>query len=111
MGPHNKHNDSLMVELAHQKTYHEIQISDTMQSLSAQSTGPIQEMRNILSNGDLFDGFMSHLLDEFCPEALLSVIEFVQFKDRIRIENADRFGDHSSYQLDLPEKVRSKALL
>ena len=110
MGPR-KHSDSLMVELAHQKTYNEIQKSDTMQSLSAQSTGSIQEMRSILSNGDLFDGFMSHLLDEYCSEALLSVIEFIQFKNRIRIENAHRFDDPYSYQLDLPKTVPDSAIV
>merc|ERR1712130_109423 len=82
-----------------------------MQSLSAQSTGSIQEMRSILSNGDLFDGFMSHLLDEYCSEALPSVIEFIQFKDRIRIENADRFEFHCLYQIVLPETVPDSAIV
>ena len=82
-----------------------------MQSLSAQTTGTMQEMRNILSNGDLFDGFMTHLLHEYCSEALLSVIEFIQFKDRIRMENADRFEDHGMVQIILPDSVPDSAIV
>jgi len=41
------------------------------------------EMKTTLINDKVFDAFMRHLLQEYCSECLLCIIEMQQFKDRL----------------------------
>ena len=44
-------------------------------------------LQNILQSEDMLDGYMEHLIKEFCMENLLALIEFTQFKERLMNEH------------------------
>eukprot|EP01084_Bolivina_argentea_P215291 365496_1 len=45
------------------------------------------EMRRVLNDDQMFDGFIRQLLNEYSAELLFSVIEFSQFKKKIENEH------------------------
>lgn len=86
-----QHTEKEAFSLIHQKTF--IKLED----MSATSTQRLHgdssvrtQMRHILYERKMFDGFMRRLLDEYCAECLLSVVEFTQFKDRILKEKLQK---------------------
>ena len=48
-----------------------------------------QNLMNTLENEKLFDAFMDSLFGEYCAECLLSIVEFIQFKQRVVRDNDD----------------------
>eukprot|EP01084_Bolivina_argentea_P291443 500907_1 len=81
-----RHSDTKMLELAHKKAY------DKAQSLDAdalkqkdENIAIRKEMKDTLQNHEMFDLFMVHLLNEYCAECLLSLIEMWQFKKKKNI--------------------------
>eukprot|EP01084_Bolivina_argentea_P071779 130415_1 len=87
-----RHSDARMLELAHQSTYRRIDKQSELELLNIESEEDYvlrQEMRDTLQNSELFDLFMLHLLNEYCAECLLSIIEMIQFKKKIINDNKD----------------------
>ena len=65
-------------------------------------------VKEILKDDKLFDGFMQHLIKEFCMENLLGLIEFVQFKKKV-IEvyniNDEQVVNHETNEYEFPASV------
>lgn len=87
---------SKMHSITHRKTLDEIQQSieqsnkDYLNDMKAMQ----REMKEIcMTNPAMFDAFMNHLFSEYCGECMLSIIEFIQFKDRIGQNLADEVLD------------------
>ena len=59
-----------------------------MHSLDVQKRNALLNMKDVLVDMDVFDLFARHCGNEYCLECVLSVIEFVQFKQKI-YENLD----------------------
>ena len=100
--------------LAHKKTYAELDETDQViisyqneaNDMSEKVLMLRQEMRNAIKTQVLFDAFMDHLFNEYCGECLLSVVEFMQFKNKIMENSSDiQLNDDESIVIKLPEHI------
>ena len=98
-----------MMTLAHRNTYAELEKQHSAQDstdVTSEATRLRQEIRNIIKNPDLFDAFMQLLLNEYCAECLLSIVEFTQFKNKMKDEFNDyEFEDDEDFLIEIPEKM------
>eukprot|EP01084_Bolivina_argentea_P079021 143404_1 len=79
-----KYTDKEIHSLIHQKTFIKL---DDMSSTNVYGDASVRtQMRDILMENKMFDGFMRQLLNEYCSECLLSMIEMIQFKQKIHRE-------------------------
>ena len=102
-----RHTSTTMFEIAHQTTYDAIakqsielhQNSEDMSNITKNNNMERdavmlrKEMMDSLKNNAIFDALMLHLLNEYCGECLLSIIEMTQFKQKIIEQNqTERFA-------------------
>merc|ERR1719419_309077 len=101
-----------MMELAHQRTFARIRrrSAPPQQSPSAQRTAR-NAMQSVLSDGELFQGFMLWLIGEYAAECLLSVIEFVQFKERMWREHESALTELGPNTLTLPKTLPTSSIV
>merc|ERR1712187_390068 len=65
----------------------------------------------ILSRNDYFMAFMVHLSNEFSMELLLSLVEFIQFKQAIRAQQQIVGGGEDFSDIKLPDCVPESSIV
>ena len=90
------HDSWKLRELVHRKTFNELQLIQDMKDDDPKNTDQEnvaivnrKALKQTLKTEDLFDAFMNHLFGEYCAECLLSIVEFIQFKNKIIRQNED----------------------
>ena len=108
-----------MKALAHKSTYDHLDRQYSEKSdkdnkenaaFNKEATALRREIKDFIRDPEMFDAFMQHLLNEYCGECLLSIVEFTQYKTKMKEEFEDiEFEDDEEIMIELPEKmVKSK---
>ena len=101
---------SEIFSVVHKKTYYELKDISTSGRNDRNMVGKA-EMRKVLQNGAMFDGFMRQLLSEYCSECLLSLIEMQQFKERIVRDKSVQIDEHTNECFMLPKSCPRSQLV
>ena len=96
-----------MMALAQEITYAKLSKDgdDTYSKNNGIESG--QDITDALKTQALFDAFMEQLFSEYCAECLLSIVEFMQYKSKMKEEFQDvEFKDDQDIMsIELPEKI------
>ena len=101
--------------LAHRQTYAAINEQERMKKESEANKEVLrlrQEIKSAIGNLALFDALMDNLFGEYCAECLLSIVEFIQFKNKMKSEFEDiEFIDDEEIMIELPEKMAQSKIV
>ena len=92
-----------MMAMVHKETIAEQDRVDSQSMVNSEATRVRREIKSVMINEALFDAFMDNLFSEYCAECLLSIVEFIQFRNRIKndFEKEIEFKEDEEIKIEL----------